>query len=232
MEDAALKNIWLDYDRKMDEARLLNLQSWALNLQCFHSLQTQKAKSRLDSLLRFKMRAVVLGIGWVSILGLLLYGNHLRNLYFTVSVGMIILISATAILCYIRQIRQIRRIDYSENIMDTQERLTALQLSTVAIARFSWLQLPFYATWFWDKRWIDYGSLNFWLLLFPITLFFFLLAIFLYRNISVKNMNRRWVRALLMAGPEYKSLVQAKKFVAEIEEFKKDLVLKKEFSNI
>ncbi|MFI5195096.1 MAG: hypothetical protein ACHQD7_13610, partial [Chitinophagales bacterium] len=67
MEDAALKNIWLDYDRKMDEARLLNLQSWALNLQCFHGLQTQKAKSRLDSLLRFKMRAVVLGIGWVLI---------------------------------------------------------------------------------------------------------------------------------------------------------------------
>ncbi|MDP4214527.1 MAG: hypothetical protein Q8926_18095, partial [Bacteroidota bacterium] len=142
MEDTELKNIWLDYDRRMGEARLLNLQSWALNLQCFQVLQTQKAKSRLDSLMRFKMRAVVLGIVWVLFLGLLLYGNHLRNLYFTVSVGMIILISVVAIWCYIRQIRQIRGIDYGENIMDTQKRLTVLQLSTVAIARFSWLQLP------------------------------------------------------------------------------------------
>ena len=38
-------------------------------------------------------------------------------------------------------------------------------------------------------------------------------------------MDRKWVRKLMMAGPEYRSLVQAKKFIAEIEEFKRGLVL-------
>ena len=231
MEDAELKNIWRDYDRKMEASHLLNLQSWALNLQCFHSLQALKAKSRLDALARFKMRAVALGIGWALFLGLLIYGNHFENGYFAFSLGMIILITLVVVAGYIKQILQIRGLDYSEDIVHTQERLAGLQLSTVQLARISWLQLPFYSTWFWHRSWINFASWNFWLILFPISLFFFLLAIFLYRNISVKRMDRRWVRALLLAGPEYRSLLQAKKFVAEIDEFKRDLILKKEFAH-
>jgi hypothetical protein len=44
-------------------------------------------------------------------------------------------------------------------------------------------------------------------------------------------MHKWWVKRLMMSGPEYKSLIEAKKFVAEIDEFKKDLVLNREFQN-
>ena len=232
MEDAELKNIWQEYDRRIEEARVLNLQSWALNLRLFQDMQIQKTRSRLGSLIRFKGSAVFLGILWILFLGVLVYGNHLENLYFTVSIGMIMFITAMAIVVYIKHIILIRKIDYGESITDTQKRLAELQLSTIRIVRISWLQLPFYTTWFWHRSWIDFGSLKFWVIIFPITLFFILLAIFLYRNITLRNMDRKWVRRLMMAGPEYKSLVQAKKFIAEIEEFKRDMILNKEFQNI
>jgi hypothetical protein len=232
MEDAELKNIWREYDRRIEEARLLNLQSWALNLRWFQDMQTRKARSKLGSLARFKLVAVILGIVWILFLGVLVYGNRLRNLYFTFSIGMIILFSLLAVVVYIKHIILIRRIDYSESITDTQERLAVLQLSTFWSVRVLWLQMPFYTTWFWHSSWIDYSSLRFWLIIFPITLFFIWLSVFLYRNISIKNMEKGWVRKFMMVGPEYKSLIQVKKFVAEIEEFKKDLVLNKEFSNV
>lgn len=231
MEDAELQNIWHEYDRRIEEAKLLNLQSWALNLNWFERTQMQKAKSRLSSLVRFKLIAIVPGILWILFLGILIYGNRLKNLYFTVSLSMILLFTLVAMVVYIKQIVLIRRIDYSESVTDTQIKLSNLQLSTLWIVRVLWLQMPFYSTWFWNSSLIDFSSLRFWLITFPITLFFILLTIYLYRNINIRNIDKWWVKRLMMSGPEYKSLIEAKKFVAEIEEYKKDLVLNKEFQN-
>lgn len=224
MEDIEIKNIWQSYDKKIEEARLLNLQSWALNLRCFETIQIQKAQSKLSSLSRFKIFAVALGIGWVLFLGVLVYGNHFENIYFGISVSIIMLFSIFAIAVYIKHIILIKQIDYSESITNTQKNLARLQLSTINSTRIVWMQLPFYTTWFWSSKWITDTGINFWLTAFPVTLLFFLLAIFLYKNITIENMNKKWVTALMMAGPEYKSVLKAKEFISEIEEFKKDLI--------
>ena len=39
MNDAELTNLLESYNHRLEEARVLNLQSWALNLQCFEALQ-------------------------------------------------------------------------------------------------------------------------------------------------------------------------------------------------
>ena len=39
MQNIELDNIWKQYDQKLEEARLLNLQSWALTLQNFEMQQ-------------------------------------------------------------------------------------------------------------------------------------------------------------------------------------------------
>lgn len=218
-----MKNIWQSYDRKIEEARVLNLQSWALNLRCFETIQTQKAKSKLDSLVTFKIWAVVLGILWVLFLGILVYGNRFTNLYFSISVSFIILFSIIAVVVYIKHIIIIKQINYSENITDTQKKLAKLQLSTLKFTGIIWLQMPFYTTWFWHSKWILFSSLKFWLIPFPITLFFTFLAIYLYRNINLENIHEKWVRTLMMAGPEYKSVITAIDFINEIDAFKKDL---------
>jgi hypothetical protein len=224
MEDAELKSIWQAYDRKIEEARVLNLQSWALNLRCFETLQVQKAKTRLNALARFKGRVAAFGVLWVLFLAVLVYGNRFGNPYFTISTGMIMLFNIFAVAVYIRHIVLIRQINYSESITAAQHKLAILQTSTISSTRILMLQIPFYATWFWHSSWIHYDSAAFWLITFPITMLFTWLAIFLYRNISLKNMHKKWLKLFMAAGPEYKSVVEAQAFINEIEDFKKDML--------
>jgi hypothetical protein len=224
MEDIELKNIWHSYDKKIEEARLLNLQSWALNLRCFESIQTRKAQSKLSSLAWFKLAAVVLGILWVLFLGVLLLATHFANLYFSVSIAMIMLFSIFAVAVYIKHIVLIKQVDHSESITHTQQKLAALELSTIQSTRIVWLQLPFYSTWFWSNHWIAAIGVQFWLIVLPVTLLFCIAAIFLYKNISVNNMHKKWVKTFMMMGPEYKSIIKAGEFITAIEEFKKDLI--------
>jgi len=169
MEDQELKEIWAAYDKKLEEAKVLNLQSWALNLQCFEELQTHKAKSKLSSLANFKLGVIVLGIVYVLLLALLVYGNHGKNIFFAVSMSMIALITTIAIAVYIKHIVIIRQINYSDSITDTQEKLSALQSSTIDIGRILWLQLPFWSTFFWSTEWMM-KDIKFWLVAFPIAL--------------------------------------------------------------
>jgi hypothetical protein len=223
MEDAELKSIWQAYDRKIEEARVLNLQSWALNLRCFETLQVQKAKSRLNPLARFKGWVAAFGVLWVLFLAVLLFGSWMVNPFFTVSAGMIMLFNIFAVAIYIRHIVLIRQINYDESITATQQKLVTLQTSTISSTRILMLQLPFYTTWFWQSNWVHYHSMSFWFISFPITILFTLLAIFLYRNISLQNMHKKWLKLFMSAGPEYKSVVEAQAFIAEIEDFKKDV---------
>jgi glucan phosphoethanolaminetransferase (alkaline phosphatase superfamily) len=213
METEELKKAWNASDNSLEKL-------WALNTRCIEMLQTHKAKSKMRSLAIFKTLAALLGIPYVLFLGALVYINHFRNPYFAVSIGMILLITLFSIVEYARELFIIRQINYSENVVNTQEKLSALQSSTLFVTRVIWLQLPFWSTWFWSSKWIDYGSLQFWLIPFPITLFFTLLAIWLYRNISLKNMNKRWF-SILMGGFEWTSVRKAMEFLDEIEAFKK-----------
>lgn len=212
MEDITLKNLWKAQEEKLD-------RTMKLNLFILESLQKQKAQSKLNSLARLKLVAVILGIVWALFLGLLIYGNQLQNVYFTVSVGMIMLITILAIAVYIKHIALIRQLDYSQSITDTQKKLSKLQASTFN-SRFILLQTPFYTTWFWSTQMINTG-IKFWLIAVPITLFFTLLTIWLYRNLTPGNMHKKWVKALIKNDPEHISIMEAQDFLNEIEEFKK-----------
>lgn len=219
MEDLELKKMWNAFNQNIDEAKILNLQSWAVNIKTFEYLQTHKAQSKLKSLSTLKKWAVALGILWVSFLGLLLYGNHFQNLYFSVSVCMLMFFSVAAIAVYIKHIVLIDKINFSESVVDAQKKLTELQTSSITIIRLLWLQMPFYTTFFWSTEWLT-SDYTFWLIAFPITIFFTFLSIWLYKNISLKNVDRKWFKILL--SKEWTSVSSAKKYLNEIEEFKND----------
>ena len=169
MEEITLKNLWKAQDEKLD-------RTMKLNLFIMESMQKQKAQSKLNDLARLKLVAVILGILWVLFLGLLIYGNQLRNMYFTISVGMIMLITIAAIIAYIRHIVLIKELDYSQSITDTQKKLARLQASTFN-NRFILLQTPFYTTWFWSAEMIEASVIKFCLIAIPITLLFTILTI-------------------------------------------------------
>ncbi|HMH20671.1 MAG TPA: hypothetical protein VK563_02790 [Puia sp.] len=219
MEDTELKEMWKEYEQKIEQAKVLNLQAWAVNLQTFEYLQAHKAKTKLSSLASFKTWMVVFGMLWVVALGMLIYGNQLRNLYFTVSVAMLLLFTLIANAVYIKHIILIRQMNYSESIVTMQEKLSELQASTIHIVRILWLQMPFYTTWFWNQQWVTQGGKNFWLTAAPATLFFCWLSIWLYRNISYKNVNKKWFR-MLFRGKDWDSVIKAIQYLDEIEEFK------------
>jgi hypothetical protein len=217
MEDITLKNLWKAQDEKLD-------RTMKINLFMLESIQKQKAASKLNGLARLKLVAVILGILWSLFLSVLIYGNQLQNIYFTVSVGMITLITVAAIAIYIKHIGLIKDIDYSQSITDTQKKLARLQASTFN-NRFILLQTPFYTTWFWSTEMIQASATKFCLIAMPITLLFTLLTIWLYKNLTPLKMHKKWVSYLLRNDPEQKPVIQAQKFLSEIEEFTKSASL-------
>ncbi len=222
MEEATIKKIWEDSTRQLERARVLNLQSWALNLRSFEMMQLQKAKSRLHALVPLKLFAVVAGIVWVLFLGLLVYGNRMANPFFTISVAIIALFNLLAIVVYLRHVVWIRQISYSESVVATQEKLSRLQVSTINTVRILMLQMPFYATWFWHISWI--GTARFWLISFPAALCCAWLSYWFFKNLTLRNMDNKWVRRFMLLGPEYRNLLQAKAMMEETISFRENTV--------
>ncbi|MBL0183311.1 MAG: hypothetical protein IPP96_13840 [Chitinophagaceae bacterium] len=150
MEDIQLKDLWKAQEEKLDKTMKLNL---------FESLQKQRAESKLNRLVRLKVLAVILGIAWIIFMGILINGNQLKNIYFTISVGMIMIFNILAVAVYIKHIVLIRKLDYSQSITEVQKKLSRLQASTFN-TRFLLLQTPFYSTWFWSSEMIKSGAIN------------------------------------------------------------------------
>ena len=223
MDDNELKSIWKDYDRRLEEARVLNLQSWALNLQCFETLQRQKITSKLGKLAVIKVVIAAVGIIWVLFLGfLVLHSLQWPKIFFTASVGILFLFNVYAVVEYIRHLVLIRQINNSETIVHTQLKLAELQSATLRVTRILFLQIPFYTTFYYSPQWIMSGDPGFWLITLPVTGLLTLAAIWLYRNISYRNADKKWFK-MLFAGPEWNYVLQSAGFIKEIEEFKRNI---------
>lgn len=222
MENTQLENLLTSYNHQLEQARVLNLQSWVLNFKCYEALQSQKAKSKLRSLITFKWMAVLLGILWVLFLGYLFFHSlQMSKIFFVISVGAIMLFTSVAIIAYVWHIVLISKISNCENVLKTQEKISHLQLSTIQITRVLFLQTPFYCTFWWNVQMITDSPLSFWLISFPVALLFTLASVWLYRNISPKNVNKKWFK-ILFNSPEWNVLVNASSLLKEIDEYKKD----------
>jgi hypothetical protein len=206
----------------IEESKVLNLQSWVLNLRCFEALQTQKAKSKLRSLILPEIIVIILGIGWVWFLGMMLFFLF-SQIIIAVSLIAIMALTIIAIIIYIQNIVLITQINYADSITETQKKLAYLQSSIVNSIRIGWLQLPFYSTCFIPTKLAATGGIRFWIIQVAVTLLFTWLSVFLFKNISLKNSDKKWVKNFLR-GYGLSRVAKAMDFIKEIEEFKKDLV--------
>ena len=220
MDDNQLQNILESYNQKLEQSRVLNMQSWVLNLHCFETLQKNKSQKKLKSLINFKLFAIGLGILWIIFLGYIFYFSlEKASIFFIISCGAIILFTSIAIIVYLRHIYLIRKINNSKTVVSAQERITNLKLSTINNSRILFLQAPFYCTFWWNTNMIVDSPLSFWLISFPVALLFTFASIWLYRNISMKNVNKKWFK-ILFNSPEWNWLVSANTFLEEIDSFK------------
>ncbi len=222
MEDSELKNIWKEYDRKIQESKILNLQSWVLNLQSFEFIKTEKAKSKLNALSRQKKWMIWLGFIWVFFLVFLIVNSlEFSKIFFVISAGSIALCTSIAIVTYIRHVILIKEIDNTDSLVETQRKTAFLQTSTLKIVRILFLQFPFYSIFFWTPQMITSGPIAFWTISFPIAIFFIWLSAWLFRNISFRNANKRWFK-VLFSGSEWTSVTKALGYLNEINEFRKE----------
>lgn len=225
MQDIELNNIWKQYDQKLEEARLLNLQSWALNLQNFEMQQKQKVKSKLNKLVWQKLFLVIVGIVYVYVLFLLIYYSlQWSKIFFIVSAASIAIITSIAIIVYIKQLFIINQINQTDSVVDAQKKISILQTGTLQITRILFLQAPFYCTWFLTTAMIAENPGKALFITLPVFLFFTWIAIFLYRNINYKNIHKKWFK-ILFSSPEWVSLIKSAAFLNEIDEFKKEIVI-------
>jgi hypothetical protein len=213
MNELDLKNAWKSYDRKLD--RLLEV-----NFQQLKDIQSMKAESKINSFKKGHVVVMLLGVAWVWFLGFLVYHTK-DNPYFTISVGLIILFNVFAVVLYLRHIIILSSINIAGSIIETQRKLANVYTSYVQVGRVLLLQTPFYCTWWYTEELMQHGGFIFWMIQAVIVTAFTAIAIYLFRNLSLKNKSRHWVkRTDKFFGAE--KLQNAMAFLDEIEEFKKE----------
>lgn len=223
MNDIQLQQLWAEYDTRLEQAKLLNMQAWALNLQSKEAIQMHKAKSKLNKLASYKKWVVALGVIWVLLLSFLVFNTITwQGIFFNISAGAIAITTIIAIAFYIHHIVLIQKVDNSESIVTAQQTLALLQASTLRSIRIIWLQLPFYCTFYLSPALLQKAGTPFIIIHTAITLLFIWAAVWLYRNINYTNRHKKWFK-FLMGSIEWTSIIKAAQFLDEVEEFKKEV---------
>lgn len=223
MQEQELNDLLNAYNRQLEEARLLNLQSWVLNLQNYSWQQKQKANTALGRLGLQKKIMVALGIVYgLGLLFLAVNSMTWPKIFFCICTAAIGSITLYAVVVYIQQLHLIRKFSNDDDILSAQQKLVKLQDSTLSVTRILFLQTPFYCLFFVSPAMIAGHLPSFLFITLPIALAFAFASWWLYRNIDIKNAEKKWFR-FLFGSSEWVNLVQSKKFLDEIDAFKKEI---------
>lgn len=214
MSTDEFQQIWKAYDAKLEK-------SLQLNLRLLQEVQSQKAKSVLRSFIASRILGIVIGMLYLALLVIAFWYVRTQPVM-AVSFAVFIACTVIAIGMYMREIGVIRKISYGSNIVDTQQKLAGIKSSIIWTLRISWVQLPFWSTFFVSNELLRKGGREFWMIETPITLLLAILAVVLYKNITIENaQKKKWVKGLIR-GAGMKSLTRAMDFMKEIEDFKNE----------
>jgi hypothetical protein len=214
MSTDEFQQIWKAYDAKLEK-------SLQLNLRLLQEVQSQKAKSVLRSFIASRILGIVIGMLYLALLVIAFWYVRTQPVM-AVSFAVFIACTVIAIGMYMREIGVIRKISYGSNIVDTQQKLAGIKSSIIWTLRISWVQLPFWSTFFVSNELLRKGGREFWMIEILITLFLTILAVVLYKNITIENaQKKKWVKGLIR-GAGMKSLTRAMDFMKEIEDFKNE----------
>jgi glucan phosphoethanolaminetransferase (alkaline phosphatase superfamily) len=214
MSTDEFQQIWKAYDAKLEK-------SLQLNLRLLQEVQSQKAKSVLRSFIASRTIGIVIGILYLLLLVLAFWYVRTQPVM-AVSFAVFIICTVIAIGKYMQEIGIIRGISYGDNIIDTQQKLAGIKSSIIWTLRISWVQLPFWSTFFVSNELLRKGGREFWMIETPITLLLTILAVILYKNITIENaQKKKWVKGMIR-GAGMKSVTRAMDFLQEIENFKSE----------
>jgi hypothetical protein len=213
MNESELKSLWQSNDKKIN-------QILEINKQQLYALQTEKAESKIRSFIKGHTAAMALGIVWIAFLTFLVY-HSLDKVYFSLSVGLLIVFNVFAVVAYIRHIAILSSVSIAESITGTQRKIALVRTSDNLVGRILLLQTPLYCTWWYTEDLVKNGGVFFWTVNAMIVGLFTAASIFLFIKLSPNNQSAKWLRWTNKYFGSAK-LAKASEFLQEIEEFKKE----------
>lgn len=215
MENTDILNLWKSYDKKLEE----NLK---FNKKNAEDITKLKVKSLLQSMKPLKIFIIFFGILWVVFVDVLIVNFfHIANPFFLISAMIHVLLTKLAIGIYLYQLILIYKVDISEPVLATQDKLASLKSSTLWVARLSFLQLPIWTIFYWNKSMLENGNLWLYATQFVVTISLTTLAIWLFFNIKYENRDKKWFRQIV-SGIEWNPILKSIELYKEIEEFKRE----------
>lgn len=216
MNENELKLLW-----QISNERLANCLT--TNKQTAEDLNRLKAGNLLSSMKPVKVFTLMVGIVWVIALGSFLVHllvNHITeiSLFFLCSAIAQVLLTAVAIGVYLYQFDLINNIDFSAPVLEIQEKLSKLKISTLNVTRLLFLQLPLWTTFYWNEE--MFVVENWWLWIFQVfvTVSLTFLSVWLFLNIKYENRNAKWFQ-WIFNGREWQPLLRAMELLDQIERY-------------
>ncbi len=217
MEETNFVLLWKEHYEKID-------QSLSINKQLLKETLNIKAQSALKSLMKLKTRGIISLIIYLVVLGIVLFYaiSHYSSAanYFIISMTVIFLINIRALYDYIKHLVWTNNINYDGSVTEIQQKLTKLQLSIFKHSRVMVLQFPFWTTFYLSDKWFPQSvGWGYYVFQFLLTTSFTWLAYWLYKNQTIANANKKWLKTLI-AGSGGKAVMKALEFYKDIEQFK------------
>ncbi|MBK9332008.1 MAG: hypothetical protein IPM96_06290 [Ignavibacteria bacterium] len=217
MNDLELKKLWQTLNDKFE-------LSLAENRSLTKELSNMKVYNFISSMKPLKIFTILAGIIWV-ILGAIIVSNIFLNAYteaskfFLYSAAIQILLTAIALVIYIYQLVTIYRINITEPVLKTQEKLAALKTSTLISARILFLQLPVWTTFYLNENMLENGSPVLLIIQGIVTISFTIAAVWLFFNIRFENKDKKWFR-MIFNGNEWTPLMRSMELLKLTEDYK------------
>jgi len=212
MENAEIINLWKFYDKKLEESLMLNRKN-------AEDITKIKAREFLISMTPLKLFTIVVGILWVIFVDILILNVFASaSPYFLISAGLHVLLTKVAIVIYYNQSVLIRRVDISDPIIATQEKIARLKSSTLWVARLLFLQLPLWTTFYLNDALLKSGNVVFYAIQAITTISFTFLAIWLFLNIKYENKEKKWFR-LIFTGKEWSPLIKSMELLNQLNDY-------------
>ncbi|MEL6719257.1 MAG: hypothetical protein AAFP82_11115 [Bacteroidota bacterium] len=213
MQDQELMDIWKSYDQKLEDVL-------SLNREIVQEITRNKFNATIVSMRFPKRMMLLIGIPYTIILYFITFIAYQAEAIFVVlGFGTISLIMSFTVISYIYHLILISQISRSQELIQMQERIAKLKISSFLTTRLAILQLPF-----WTICWMSlnalkatpilYGGIH--LLLF---LAFSYLAYWLYQQLSIENRDSR-VSQFFLSGREWEPIIKSSAILEQLKAYK------------
>lgn len=217
MNELDLKELWRKSSEKFEEnSTISRANSDNITRLMVHNF--------LSSMKPLKTLALLVGILWV-VAGAIILGNvylydfWAANKFFLFSATIQVVLTAIAIWIYLYQLIKIHQVNIYASILETQEKLVQLRVSTLWSARILFLQLPVWTTFWWNKTMFLNWNVFQWIVTIAITCSFLYISIWLFMNIKYKNRNTKWFQ-FIFYGKEWTPLMKSMELLEQVNDYK------------